>query len=241
MTFQTLFPNVKPVIAMLHLKKTIGQSMMDRAKKEIEIYLENGVEAVMVENYFGSADDCETVLKYLQEQCFPLIYGVNILDSFRRAFEMSDAYGAKMIQIDSVCGHLKPEKDQLYGEQLMALKQSCSAAVLGGVRFKYQPVQSGRSLREDLLLGTQRCDAIVVTGEGTGVATPLEKVKAFRWELNGFPLIIGAGVIPAALKDSLALADGLIVGSWFKNGHMDDEEVCPRYVQDFMETKRKYQ
>ena len=51
--------------------------------------------------------------------------------------------------------------------------------LLGGVRFKYQPVHSGRTLEEDLRIGMERCDAIVCTGEGTGIPTPLGKVEEF--------------------------------------------------------------
>ena len=240
MTFQALFPGTKPVIGMLHLKSGDGQSQMDRARREIDIYVKNGMEALLVENYFGSVLDCECVLDYLQSQNFPILYGVNILGDYVRAFEMSKAYAARLIQIDSVCGHLPPDGDEPYAERLKALKQDCDAVVLGGVRFKYQPIRSGRSLKEDLILGAERCDGIVVTGDGTGLATPLEKIRAFRRELGYFPLIVGAGVTLASLKDSLALADGLIVGSWFKEQHADHGDVCPQYVQQFMEQKRRY-
>lgn len=238
MTFQALFPQTKPVIAMLHLKGSMDFPMLDRAKREIEIYLQNGVEAVMVENYFGSADDCEAVLRYLQDQRFPLCYGVNILSDHRLAFQLSKAYGAAMIQIDSVCGHLPPDKDLLLGDELTALEKDSGAVVLGGVRFKYQPIRSGRTLSEDLRIGSGRCGAVVVTGEGTGLETPLQKVKEFRDVLKAFPLIIGAGMTPEALKAATPLADGFIVGSWFKENHQDYGDVCPEYVKTFMEQKR---
>ena len=71
------------------------------------------------------------------------------------------------------------------------MRQKSRAAVLGGVCFKYQPVCSGRTLEEDLQLGMQRCDAIVVTGEDTGRPTPPDKLYAFREIVGDFPLVVG--------------------------------------------------
>ena len=58
MTFQELFPHKKAVIAMLHLKGTTAGDIQERAKREISIFYQNGVDAVLVENYFGSTEDC---------------------------------------------------------------------------------------------------------------------------------------------------------------------------------------
>ena len=72
-------------------------------------------------------------------------YGVNILGDRELAFELAHKYGAKFIQIDSVCGHLKPKDEQTYVSQLQENREKYAVAVLGGVRFKYQPVRSGKS------------------------------------------------------------------------------------------------
>ena len=240
MKFKELFGTKKPVMAMLHLKGDSEMSVLERAQEEVRCYLENGVEALVVENYFGSAKDCETVLAWLQRAYPDAVYGVNILDSYEKAFELADRYGARFIQIDSVCGHLKPKEDEAFAAKLNAMRQQSKAAVLGGVRFKYQPVRSGRTVEEDLLMGMQRCDAIVVTGEGTGMVTPMQKVKQFRETLSDFPLIMGAGVTPETLEETFGICDGAIVGSYLKENHRDYGDVNPEYVKEFMERKRLY-
>ena len=76
MEYFTRFGCGKPVIGMLHLKSDASMGMLERAQKEIRCYLDNGVEAILVENYFGSTSDCETVLQWLfiverlKFQCF---------------------------------------------------------------------------------------------------------------------------------------------------------------------------
>ena len=238
MRFEALFGGRKPVMAMLHLKTDFQMNMLERAQAEARCYLEHGVEALLVENYFGSADDCETVLAWLQKEYPDAIYGVNILDSYERAFELAEKYGARFIQIDSVCGNLAPKADEMFAQKLNALREKSKAVLLGGVRFKYQPVRSGRSTEEDLHLGMQRCDAIVVTGDGTGMVTPIQKVQQFREAIGDFPLIMGAGVTPDALEETFQYCNGVIVGSYFKEEHRDIGNVNPGYVEEFMNKKR---
>ena len=109
-----------------------------------------------------------------------------------------------------------------------------TVSVLGGVRFKYQPVLSGRSVEEDLRLGMERCDAIVVTGAGTGINTELDKIKAFRQVTGSFPLVVGAGLTAETVREQLTYADGAIVGSWFKEEGKAVNPLDPQRVERFM-------
>ncbi len=231
--FKKIFGNTKPIIAMLHLNEDMQMSMMERARLEIKTYYENGVDAVLVEDYFGTPEDCETVLAYLQKEYPDKIYGVNILANYTLSLELAKEYGAKFIQIDSVCGHYPPTKDKFFESQLKTAIKDTDVAVLGGVRFKYQPVYSGRSLEEDLFLGSERCDAIVVTGDGTGEETPMQKMCEFRSVLGDFPLIAGAGVTAETVKETLNICDGVIVGSWLKEHHDAACNVKKEYVKTF--------
>lgn len=239
MTYQELFGARKPVMAMLHLKADANMGMMERAVKEAECYLKYGVEALLVENYFGSDHDCEQVLAWLQKEHPEAVYGVNVLGGDEIAFELADKYDAKFIQIDSVCGHLRPNRDEAYAQKLNEYRAHSRALLFGGVRFKYQAVRSGRSLEEDLLLGRERCDAIVVTGEGTGMKTPMEKVAEFRSIVGDFPLIVGAGVTLETVEETFRNGDGAIIGSYFKTGHRDIGDVEPAYVEALMRKKRE--
>ena len=229
----------KPVFGMIHTGNSSDMDMLELAKMEIEIYLRHGIYP-LIENYFGSADYCEEVLKWMQHNHPDVIYGLNILGDYTLAFELARKYGAKFIQIDSVSGHLVPAKDEQFAENLLYLrKQYPEILVFGGVRFKYQAVRSGRSVAMDLLLGKGRCDAIVCTGEGTGQNTPFEKVEEFKRNVGDFPVIVGAGVTAGTARETAAIADGAIVGSWLKEGHHDIGIVNETYVEEFMRNWEK--
>ncbi len=219
---------------MIHLGAFDGRSSFDTARHEIEIYLRHGIYP-LIENYLGSAEECEEVLAWMQQAHPDAVYGINILGDYVGAFELARQYGAKFLQIDSVCGHLSPEKDEEYAEQLKACRRNSDVVLLGGVRFKYKDVRSGRSVEEDLRLGMQRCDAIVCTGEGTGLATPFEKLDRFKHVVGDFPVVVGAGVTLETAGVTAQKSDGAIVGSWFKTGHDADNPVKEGYVKLFVE------
>jgi predicted TIM-barrel enzyme len=234
MKFHELFDLNKPaIIGMIHLNASAGETVLQRAKKEIDIYLKHGVYP-LIENYFGDVNDCKEVLAWMQKAHPEAIYGINILGDYHKAFLLAKQYGAKFIQIDSVCGHLTPKDDLTYAEKLAEVRQTVDVVLLGGVRFKYQSVNSGRTVAEDLQLATARCDAIVCTGEGTGLATPLKKVAEFKQTLGDFPVIVGAGVTIDTLPDTIRQSEGVIVGSWLKDNHRDYGFVNEKNVELFM-------
>ena len=233
--FKNVFKTDKPIIGMLHLIGDTEQDIIENALKEMKMMTKHGVSAVLVENYFGSTTDVERVLAVLYEQYHEIVYGVNVLGDIVKAYQLAERYDAKFIQVDSICGHMIPEREASYFEQIDALREKCDALLLGGVRFKYQPVCSGRSVEDDLNIGKQHCDVIVVTGTGTGISTELDKIKEFRGVLGDFPLIVGAGMTADTAKEQLEYSDGGIVGSYFKingnaYGYMDENRV-----KEFME------
>lgn len=195
-----LFAKEKPVIGMIHTNHTDEETSLQLAQREIEIYLKYGVYP-LIENYFGDDDDCENILRWMQQKHNDKIYGLNILGDIYRSFELAEKYGVSFIQIDSVCGHF---------------------------------VNSGRTLTEDLKIGMGRCDAVVCTGEGTGLATPMDKVEKFKQILGDFPVIIGAGVTIDMVEACRRNSDGVIVGSWFKDNHRAEYSVNEDNVKDFM-------
>ncbi len=233
--FLSIFPERKPILAMLHLRGESRQEKFEHALLEAGQLIGGGADAVIVENYFGDYEDMEVVLEAFCREKVDFIYGVNALHNDALGFELAKKYGASFIQLDSVAGHLPPEQDEAFGQAIAQWRADYNGFVIGGVRFKYQPYLSGRSLEEDLTIGMTRCDAIAVTGEGTGKMTPMEKIRDFRRIMGDFPLVVGAGMTPESCVEQFSVADAAIVGSYFKKGHVDDSYVEPANVRIFMQ------
>mgnify|MGYP003752265467 CR=1 FL=1 len=210
---EDLFGAQKPVIGMIHLAHRCEGDMVGDALKEMQIYEDEGVSGAIVEDYpyFVNGRHCRAspkeicnVMSAINEADFDVVVGVNCLQNPRLSAAVSRSYGGKFVQYDSVQGD---------GFDLEALGQF----VLGGVGFKYQPV-SGNSAEYDLAEGMKRCDAVVTTGDGTGIATPMSRLTEYKDILGDFPLIVGAGVNPDNAYIQSKVVDGAIVGSCFKWG-----------------------
>lgn len=215
--FYEVFGYKPPKIAMIHLAgKEIGEDPVNRALDEIEIYETGGIDAIIVENYHGSIFDVERTLEKIKNCGTGLIVGINILpNEYTVAFDMAEKYGADFIQMDYVAGRY------YQGELNANIYERCrekypDIVVLGGVWPKYYTPIQGSDLELDLKKGMDRADAIVVTGEGTGIETSIEKIDRFREIIDDFPLIVGAGVTPDNAHEQLENADGVIVGSSLK-------------------------
>ncbi len=236
--FLDIFKSKKPIMAMIHLKGETDEEIFERAKKEINIYYENGVDAVIVENYFGNYNHMVKVLEYLKENMPEKVYGVNCLDNDTMNFELAMKYDADFIQLDSVAGHLDLINDVTFDAFMKLFRERFNGCVMGGVRFKYQPYKSGRSLEEDLRIGMTRCDAIVVTQDATGQETSMEKINEFRSIMDDdFPLVIGAGMTPENCEKQFEVGDAAIVGSYFKDTYKDTGDVDASHVKTMIEAR----
>ncbi len=232
--FQSLF-GIKPVIGMIHLSG--GESTrIERALEELTIYEEQGINGAIIENYHGSDQDVATVLDIVSKRRTRLILGVNILpNEFDLAFTLAKRYGAGFIQIDYVAGRYSGGEEIDVADYQEKRRSFQDILVLGGVWPKYYAPIEGSNLEDDVREGIQRADALVVTGEGTGKETPLEKIKSFRRVAGDqFPLIVGAGATPTNIVDALQIADGVIVGSYLKRDEITRYPVDRQRVQEFM-------
>ena len=236
----SLFSNKKPIIGLIHLKGENDADIFDRAKREIDLYVSNGVDAVLIENYYGNYYHMETVLNYLNTEKSDLIYGVNCLNLDVLGFELAEKYNAKFIQFDSVVGHVKPRDDYSLEAFFNLYRKKCNAYILGGVRFKYQPILSERTLEEDLKIAMTRCDAIVVTQDATGQETSIDKIKEFRKVIGDFPLFVGAGVTPDNCDKQMEIVDGAIIGSYFKDSYKDTGDVSSEHISEIVDAFGKY-
>lgn len=230
----SLFPEKKPILGMIHLKGDSDAEIFERAKKEIRLLEEGGVDGIMLENYYGNYYHLEKILDYAAQGNLNVPYGLNCLNVDAMGFDLAAKYDAKFLQVDSVVGHVKPRDEATLEVFFDTYRKKTSAYLIGGVRFKYQPVLSENTLEEDLKIGMRRCDAIAVTENATGQETSMEKIEAFRAGIGDFPLVIAAGMTKENAAKQLRVGDMAIVGSYFKDNYQDIGDVCKEHVVDLM-------
>lgn len=234
----------KAILGMIHLA---GPDAIDKAMEEIKIYEEEGLSGIIVENYHGGIEDVIKVLERLSMSPTTMSVGINILpNEYEAAFALCKRFPfIEFIQLDYVAGEYKGVNHDY--EVYLDNYTHITTKVYGGVWPKYYTPKEGSNLEADLINGIYSCDAIVVTGAGTGMETPLEKIKYFKeiidknrtLKVNETPLIIGAGLTPLNVRESLQFADGAIVGSAFKPNGRTHQMVDRGLVRVFMDEVKK--
>jgi uncharacterized protein len=225
-----------PIFGMIHLAGDSFEDRVTRALDEIKIFEEEGINGCIVENYHGNPVCVEEVFKRLVDTKTKLKVGVNILpNDYESAFYIANKYGAKFIQLDVISGTYlngclcEPSRYSSFR------KSNPDVFVMGGVHPKYYTPIPGSNLRLDLETGVKRADAIVVTGRGTGVETPLSKIQEFRGIINDYPLIDGAGLNPENAYSQLLICDAGIVGSYLKVKNKTENRLDIHKIRDFMD------
>lgn len=225
MKFKELFKTEKPIIGMIHLA---GKDPVKRALDELKMFEDEGLSGAIVENYHAEEEYVIKTLEAAAKKSLEIIIGVNVLpNDFWVSIPIAARYGAKFIQLDYVSGKYV-EMNGKASSNVSQVKQldhtrykdyrnnHPEILVLGGVHPKYYTPVPYSSLEDDLRIGKERAEAIVVTGEGTGMETPIKKIREFRKILQDCPLIVGAGLNLENAEEQLTIADGAIVGSSLK-------------------------
>ena len=83
-----------------------------------------------------------------------------------------------------------------------------------------------------------RPDALCVSGLTAGVETPVEALAAVKEAVRGTPVFANTGVRPDTVTDQLEVADGAIVGTYFKRGGHIWNEVEEARVAELMAAAR---
>jgi len=232
----------KPILGMIHLSGPQDQ-VLERAKKEILIYQEEGVDGIILENYhsgmFHLESICIEAMGMRARGEINMLVGVNALpNNFEMAMKYAYGYYHNFVQVDYIAG-LYDNHSQIDPEALAEYREKYPVKVLGGVWPKYYTPVAGSNLEVDLNEGVERTDAVVVTGSATGKETPLDKIKQFRDICGNHPLIIGAGLDASNVAEQLPFSDGAIVGSCFKPYKRTTELVSRTLVKEFMDEVKK--
>lgn len=228
-----------PIFGMIHLA---GEKPVEQALEELRIYAGEGLTGAIIENYHSDTYMVRRTLDRITPQ-HTFHIGVNILaNEFAEAFRMAGSSGAAFIQLDYVAGKYRryASEPQEFNHRAYQYWQNRfpEVKVFGGVWPKYYEPVPGSDLAADLRDAMGRADAVVVTGSGTGAETPLEKIAEFRKHLGPYPLIVGAGMTPENAAAQLAIADGAIVGTAFKEAGNTKLPVELARVKMFMDVVR---
>lgn len=236
------------VIGVVHLPPLPGSPLyegdfshiVDRAVSDARALEEGGVDGLIVENYcdvpfLPRVTDPETIAamavvvrEVVREVSIPV--GVSFLrNSAVEAIAVSYVAGARFVRVNAwvepiVCesGLIQPAAPHVlrYMRRLGA-----RLAVLADVHVKHAAPLVERPLEEVVREAFERgmASAVIITGRRTGEPPSEEDLRRAKKSARG-PVLIGSGLSPDTLH-LVELADGAIVGTYFKRGGVTTNPV----------------
>jgi membrane complex biogenesis BtpA family protein len=163
--------------------------------------------------------------------------GVNVLkNDAQAALAVAAATGAAFIRVNVHVGAVVADQGLIQGDayttlryrRLLGAETRLFVDVGGKHAVPLAPVDLEQVARDAADRGL--ADALVVSGPATGQATDPGDVKRVRAAVPDRPLLVGSGVTPETIGQLLALADGVIVGTWLKRGGRPANPVDPERV-----------
>lgn len=252
--FSELFPNVKPIIGMIHLPPLPGypesrgiDHAIRHAVRDLHVLEEAGVDGVLIENEYdrphrvtanpATVAAMTRITRAVVQECANAIIGCEILlNDPKASLAVAKMSGANFIRTDYfVDAMTRPE----YGEfaidprGLIEYRKSIGATdilIFADIQVKYASMIDPRSLSGSARIACEeQADAVVVTGTATGNAPITEDL---RDAANGseLPVLIGSGLDAVNARSLLAACDGAIVGTAL----IQDRAVDPSAVTSLM-------
>ncbi len=248
------------IIGMIHVDALPGTprfqgSMADviaKAKAEAKVYQEAGIDILMIENMHDVPFDrnvgpeivsAMAVVGYEVKNVTGLRCGIQILAAANKeALGAAQAGGLDFVRAEGfVFAHVADEGliDGCSAEIMRYRRQigADDVLVITDVKKKH----SSHAITADVdIVETAHAaefflsDGVIVTGVATGTEADLDELKAVKAAVD-IPILVGSGVNIENVDQYLAVADALIIGSYFKtSGHWTQPVEADR-VRSFME------
>lgn len=256
-----LLKKVKPIIGMVHLPPLPGspaykgqplEEIVAHAVQEARALVEGGVDAVLVENFHDypyTIDNTPrptiialSAIAYEVKQHVEVPVGINILfNDAISEFYVAWTLGLDFIRVEGYVdtaftdfGIIQPCAAQIL--RIRAKYGGDNIAILADVQGKHTSVIPVRPLVDSVRDAFERgrADAVVLTGERTGEPVSLETLRAVRKAFPNARVFLGSGLTAETAGAFLALADGGIVGTYFKMDGNVHNPVDTSRVRNFM-------
>jgi len=257
--------STRPIcIGVVHLPALPGspqsiqsiEEIRPRAVDEARMLSDAGFDGVVVENFGDTPFHADFVEPHtiaamaiiVSDICrtVSVPVGVNVLrNDARGALAVASMGGAKFVRVNVHTGVYATDQGLIEGRAAQTLRYRrtlmSEVAIFADVHVKHATPIGQR----DLALAAEEtahrglADALIVTGPTTARAASLDDLRQVKSAVADRPVLVGSGVTPASLAGFLSQADGVIVGSWLKQGGVTTNPIDPKRLAKFAKAMRR--
>lgn len=268
MDITAMFQVRTPVIGMVHLEPLPGapsfngdmESVRTRMKEDAQALVAGGVDGLIIENYGDAPYYPESVPGYVLSHMtvlannlvnsFNLPVGVNVLrNDGKAALSVATAAGAGFVRINIHTGARHTDQGIISGKAhgTVRLREEVAPSVdiFADVSVKHSARIGDGTFDEEFRAAVERghADAVIVSGPATGRELDQERLERAAHLNDGLnrnvPLLVGSGAQLSNIDALLPVADGVIVGTAFKENGQTTQPVARERVERFMKRVAK--
>lgn len=260
----SLFPNPKPVVAVIHVGALPGTprssrnvaELVKQARYEAQIYRECGVDGIIIENmhdvpYLKGEVGPEIVAAMsligaaVKNEC-ALPVGIQILAGANiEAVAVAHAAGLDFIRAEGYAyAHVADEGlIEASAAKLLRYRKLIGSEIVQ-VWTDVKKKHSAHAITADVSLGETAetvefmgADSVIVTGSTTGAAPKVADVREAKSHCH-LPVFLGSGISETNIAEFQDEADGFIIGSSFKIDGLWSNTIDPARVDRFVKRLR---
>ena len=258
------FGTEKPIVGMCHLPALPGDPAYDRgagieavvahAEREIRHLQEGGVDTIMISNEFSlpyltrtEPITAITMARIIGEvrNLLTVPFGVNVLWDGTATIDLATATGASFGR--EIYTGVYASDFGLWDTNVGQTARHRQRVDGGGVKLLYNIVPEGATYlaERDLERLTRSTifnaspDALCVSGLTAGAGTDQTQLKLVKQTAGDLPVFANTGVNAETVEATLSIADGAVVGTFFKTDGVFENPVDPARVEQLMTTVRR--
>ncbi|MUL84509.1 MULTISPECIES: BtpA/SgcQ family protein [unclassified Mycolicibacterium] len=255
----------KPVIAMLHLAALPGdpgfdsaagiRAVVDRARGELAALQEGGVDGVMISNEFSlpyltktEPITAITMARVIGELLpdFTVPYGVNVLWDGRASIDLAVATGAQWVR--EIFTGVYASDFGLWNTNVGEVARHRHRIGGDGVKLLFNIVPESAVYLADRDLASvtattvfaTKPDGICVSGLTAGASTDAQALQVVKNNAGAVPVFVNTGVRAHNAADQLSIADGAIVGTYFKEDGVFENRAVASRVTELMTVVKEF-
>lgn len=260
---ETLFGHSKPVIAMMHLLPLPGRplydgqggrrAIVDALRRDLDILQNGGVDGLLFCNEGDRPYPLHTDRAPIAAMAaaigelrphIRLPFGVDLLWDPMAALAVAQGVGASFVRevftgvYDSDMGLWQPDAAAAldYRRQIGAENVRLFFNIEPEFARPVSPRPVGAVARSVVV--SSLADAILISGAMAGAEANLDHIREARVAVPDTPVLANTGVKIETVRQTLAVADGVIVGTGLKCDGYTWNPVEPERVRRFMEEAR---
>ncbi|NYF29553.1 BtpA/SgcQ family protein [Microbacterium sp. JAI119] len=254
-----VFGTQKPIVAMLHLAPLPGDpgydtaagvaAIVNRAKGELDALLSGGVDAVLISNEFSlpyltktepiTAITMARIIGELQGE-LAVPYGVNVLWDGRASIDLATATDAAFVR--EIFTGVYASDFGLWNTNVGEVARHRHRIGTANVKLLFNIVPESAAYLAERDLGAiarstvfaTNPDALCVSGLTAGAPTDTQSLAIVKENAGDVPVFVNTGVRASNVADQLSVADGAVVGTYFKQDGKFENRADRARVEELM-------